>query len=107
MLTVAQYDATVARWRQFDGGKLVEQDYFVPRKAPYRFASLEISVDDVASNAQEVVALAIETQSYLVLHSAASTAYRRFELHISRELTEDEIGDEPPCAVRPVATVSP
>jgi len=92
MKTIAEFDAAVARFRSVPGGRVEVRDFFVRNRAPYRMALVKIACAPDGTNAQEVVRLAFETQGYLVLHTATSEP--TFEIQVSRDLTEEETGDD-------------
>ena len=110
-MTRADFDAAVARFREVPGGTVEIKDFFPSggRRAPYRGAWLKVEVNAVslASQMDLVARLALSLGCYLTMsvgHRSGpdSDGQAEVSLQATRELDEDEIGDDPPCAIREV-----
>lgn len=101
-MTAKEFDAAVERMRAFRGGAVNVEDFFPSRRTPYRYAMLMLfSGTDYADRVRELAILAVEIGGYLTMHTHYSPVL--IEVSLSRPLTAEEIGDNPPCATRRVA----
>lgn len=98
------YDHAVARMRALGRGTVTERDYFAAGRAPYRYAQIQIeAVED--SEVPDLMRALLEIARPAEAHIMVWTHYGprcQIDVSLDRPLAEDEIGDNPPCASRPV-----
>lgn len=101
-MTRVEYETAVARFRRVPGGIVREKDFFVPDRRPYRHAwvRLERPRIDFADEAREMALLTEETEGHMSLSIHPGLVW--MEVAVTRDLSEAEIGDDPPVATRAV-----
>lgn len=94
------FEEKVAKLRAF--GTVDVSDWFPATRLPYRGAWLkrEMTHDEAIGCAADWMRLAIEVSGYLTYYSHVRGICA--QIQVSRNLTEAEIGDDPPCATRAV-----
>jgi hypothetical protein len=110
-MTAEDFDAAIARFETVAGGEVRINDFFSHTRAPYRCGCLYVRMprespvdlpqDRIVQLVSQLAVLAVEVGAYLTMnvHPTAITV----QLHVSRDLDADEIGDDPPVAIRDVA----
>lgn len=95
------FEEKVAKLRAF--GFVEVSDWFPANRPAYRGAWLkrEMTTDEAIGCAGDWMRLAIEVGGYLT-YSNHGVRGICAQIQISRNLTADEIGDDPPCAIRAV-----
>jgi hypothetical protein len=103
-MTPSEFDTAVARLREVKGGRVEVTDFFPRGREPYRYATLKVEASRAEAPlvAAAIAEVAIQVSGHVSMYTHAPTI--AFDISVSRELTGEEIGDEPPCASREVAT---
>jgi len=95
------YDETLAAMRALGRGTVEEKDFFPSTRRAYRYAQLVIEAPQ--EEAPDLVRALLPIARTAAAHLSVWTHYGpgcQIHMAVDRPLTDEEIGDDPPCASR-------